>query len=1189
MSPDTTLSIVQLARTAAQGAFPVHVSGAVGSGPVLLAHALSMQLAVPVLYLTRDAATAKIAAADFEFLRRHCPLEQLGQCSTTPDLAPVLTLQGGETSPYLNHLADQHSAQERLATLFHLAQRRPWQTLVTHAAALVQRTIPPESILGLTLSTGQTLDSTRVVRQISELGYLRTPLVEDPGTFAVRGSLLDAWPAGLIRPVRIELLGDEITSIKQFDPNSQRTKVDVRQVDLPQARWVPPAVDRQQARQRLLDLCEQIDLPSSKARTFIEERLNDAMALGQPAFLPAFYQLAPLTRYLPPSTLVVIEDPASWVAAIRAAAQSALDNEPGRESPHFQPEALVLGEDDVYQALSPHRVVCLHRSAVRATGAQTGLTQWELAPTDTPTLETGDHGELVRKLTEHRKTRGKQAGLDPLVARLLEFLDQGLRVCISAHTTTQAKRLLSLLEHRGVAAHAALDASLPAAKSHNSDASTVEIVVSELGRGSVAPLSGFVLLTEEEIFGARSRHTSAPSKAPRDALEDLRALKVGDWVVHAEHGIGRYLGLERRKVADQASVELLVIEYASNDRLLLPVYRLSQLQKYLSSDASPKLDRLGGVTFAKTKAKVQKRVRDMADELLRLYADRAHVLKAPLPPVDDEYATFEAQFPFEETADQLAAIQEVLQDLEQPRAMDRLICGDVGFGKTEVALRAAFRHAMAGRQVALLCPTTVLAQQHFLTFSQRFQQTPLKLGVLSRFQSKADQQVTVEQIKNGQLDVVVGTHRLLSRDIHFKNLGLLVVDEEQRFGVTHKERIKQLRTTVDVLTLTATPIPRTLQLAVGGLRDMSVIQTPPEDRRAIRTLVVSHDENTIRDAIGREMQRGGQIYYVYNRVQSIYERADRLKAIVPEARIAVAHGQMNEASLEKTMLAFVRGDYDVLVCTAIVESGLDIPRANTMLIDRAELFGLAQLHQLRGRVGRSPLRAYCYLLVPPPSSLSPDARTRVEALAQYSELGSGIRLATLDMELRGAGNLLGAEQSGTVDSVGLQLFCQMLADATQELKGIEVIHEIDPDLSFDVEALLPEGYIDDIGLRLSLYKRLASASDDAEVLALATEMEERFGSPPSEAQRLIELMRLKVELRRLRVLSCEASRRGVTLHLKDDTPLDRSKLQQLLSQPNSPYRITPDRRLSRRRSDSDTAKNSIDLADRVISELSALC
>jgi transcription-repair coupling factor (superfamily II helicase) len=1156
---------------------------------VLAAHTLAQQLGVPLLYLTRDTATAKAAASDFQFLRSHCPLRASGQCPETLTAAPVLSLQGGETSPYLNPLADQRAAQERLATLFQLAQQRPWQTLVVPAAALVQRLLPPDVLQGLMLTCGQEIDATAVAQRIAELGYLRTPLVEDPGTFAVRGSLIDAWPAGLTTPVRVELLGDEIVSIKQFDATSQRTQHSVERLDLPQARWVPTNIDRTRARERLVDLCEQVALASSKTRTFVEERLNDALALGQTAFLPAFYELAPLTRYLPRDTLVAIEDPAGWRAAIREAIQDAINHEPDGKVPHFPPQTLILDEEQVFAALSPHRIACLHRAAVLSTGSPSGLMQWELAPGETPSLETGDHGELVRKLAEQRKLRGKQGALDPLVERLLELLDQGLRVCVSAHTATQARRLLTLLEHRGVPIHAATELSEFVSTARDSHTPAVEVVVSELGRGTIAPLSGFVLLTEEEIFGARSRRSSTPTKAARDALEDLRALKVGDLVVHVEHGIGRYLGLERRKVTDQASVELLVIEYASNDRLLLPVYRLSQLQKYLSGDGSPKLDRLGGATFAKTKARVQKRVREMADELLRLYADRAHVVKVPLAPVDDDYAAFEAQFPFEETADQASAIQDVLRDLEQPRAMDRLICGDVGFGKTEVALRAAFRHAMAGKQVALLCPTTVLAQQHFLTFSQRFQQTPLKLAVLSRFQSKAEQRATVERIKAGQVDIVVGTHRLLSHDIHFKNLGLLVVDEEQRFGVAHKERIKQLRTTVDVLTLTATPIPRTLQLAVGGLRDMSVIQTPPEDRRAIRTLVVNHDESTIRDAVRRELQRGGQVYYVYNRVQSIYERADRLKAIVPEARIAIAHGQMSEAALEKAMLSFVQGEYDVLVCTAIVESGLDIPRANTMLIDRAELFGLAQLHQLRGRVGRSPLRAYCYLLVPPPSSLSPEARTRVEALAQYSELGSGIRLATLDMELRGAGNLLGAEQSGTVDSVGLQLFCQMLADATQELKGIEVIHEIDPDLSFDVEALLPESYIEDIGLRLSLYKRLASASDEAEVVALATEMEERFGSPPTEAQRLIELMRLKIELRRLRVLSCEASRRGVTLHLKDDTPLDRVKLQQLLSQPSSPYRITPDRRLSRRRSDTDTAKNSVDLAERVVSELSALC
>jgi len=517
--------------------------------------------------------------------------------------------------------------------------------------------------------------------------------------------------------------------------------------------------------------------------------------------------------------------------------------------------------------------------------------------------------------------------------------------------------------------------------------------------------------------------------------------------------------------------------------------------------------------------------------------------------------------------------------------MDRLVCGDVGFGKTEVALRAAFLAANNGRQVALLCPTTVLAQQHFLTFSGRFQEYPLNVRVLSRFESKAHQLDTLKGLKDGSVDVVIGTHRLLSKDVHFKDLALLIVDEEQRFGVAHKERMKQLRSTVDVLTLSATPIPRTLQLAVGGLRDMSIITTPPIDRRAIRTLVTRFDEMLLREAIERELSRGGQVFYVYNRVEGIYERAERLRGLVPSARIAVGHGQLSEASLERTMHDFVNGEYDILVATAIIESGLDIPRANTMIIDRADMFGLSQLYQLRGRVGRASERAYCYLLVPPPSQISDEGRMRIEALERYTELGSGFHIATLDMELRGAGDLLGAEQSGTVASVGFELFCQMLEEATHQLKGEPVVHDVDPELNFDVEALLAEDYVAEVGVRLSLYKRLASAADDAEIGELSAEMEDRFGPPPLEARRLVELMRLKTELRKLRVVGCEASAKSVTLALKDDTPLDPQKIGELLGQKRSPYKLSPDGRLTRRALEGEALADGLVLADRMMNEL----
>jgi transcription-repair coupling factor (superfamily II helicase) len=699
-------------------------------------------------------------------------------------------------------------------------------------------------------------------------------------------------------------------------------------------------------------------------------------------------------------------------------------------------------------------------------------------------------------------------------------------------------------------------------------------VVGPLSRGVVLPAEGWALVTEEEVFGARAhrRKERATHDATRAFLEDLRSLSVGDYVVHVEHGIGKYLGLVHKNVGG-LTVDLLVVEYASGDKLYLPVYRLNQIQKYSGGEnTEPRVDRLGGSTFAKTKSRVRKAVRQMADELLRLYAERQAQEGDALGDADAEYRAFEATFPFDETPDQSRAIEDVNKDLETTRPMDRLVCGDVGFGKTEVAMRATFRVAMAGKQVALLCPTTVLAQQHFRTFEARMQGYPIEIRAMSRFQSKKDQDETLGMLKDGKCDVVVGTHRLLSKDVHFKNLGLLVVDEEQRFGVVHKERIKQLKTQVDVLTLTATPIPRTLQMAVSGLRDLSLITTPPVDRRAVRTIVTRWDDQVVREAITRELSRGGQVFYVYNRIEGLYDRAQRVQELVPNARIAVAHGQMAKSAketakpsnLEQTMLDFVEGRYDVLVATAIVESGLDIPRANTIVIDRADLFGLGQLYQLRGRVGRSKERAYCYLVVPPPNAMTDEARSRIEALERHTELGSGFKIASLDLELRGAGDLLGAEQSGNVASVGFDLFCQMLEEAVQELRGEPVVHDVDPELSFDVAALLPEDYVGDVGVRLSLYKRLASASDEAHVAEIAEEMENRFGAPPEEARRLVQLMSVKTELRRLRVLGCEANARSVTLHLREDTPLDPQKIAAMVRLPKSPYRITPDMRLSRR-------------------------
>jgi transcription-repair coupling factor (superfamily II helicase) len=902
--------------------------------------------------------------------------------------------------------------------------------------------------------------------------------------------------------------------------------------------------------------------------------------------LPAYYELESLLHYIPSDAVVVVDDPPALTRAVRDELERAASDAAEKGSaPHLAPTDLYEDEAVIADALLGHAVLALHRAPVSGGAPARDLTAFESAPEDTPSLASRDQSDLERAVTLARGSRGKRGALDPLISRLVAWRDAGLTVFLSARSETQAERLASLVRHRDLPCTLVTGRFDPSALDEKNGAG-ISVVTGPLARGVVAPVEQLVLVTEEEIFGRRTHRSEGRAKRSAKAfLEDLRALEVGNYVVHVEHGIGKYLGLLHKDIGG-ITVDLLVVEYAGGDKLYLPVYRLNQIQKWSGGEGTPKVDRLGGQTFGKTKQRVEKQVRQMADELLRLYAERQALPGEALPAVDDDYRAFEATFPFDETPDQANAIADVGRDLEQERPMDRLVCGDVGFGKTEIAIRAAFRVAQAGKQVAVLCPTTVLAQQHWLSFEARFRSYPFKVAVLSRFQSKQEQEGTVRGLRDGTVDVVVGTHRLLSKDVHFKRLGLLVVDEEQRFGVTHKERIKQLKRSVDVLTLTATPIPRTLQMAVSGLRDMSLIATPPVDRRAIRTIVTRNDDAVIREAIRRELTRGGQIFYVYNRVDGIHERALRVQTLVPEARVAVGHGQMSESTLEQTMFDFIEGRYDVLVATAIIESGLDIPRANTILIDRADIFGLSQLYQLRGRVGRSKERAYCYLIVPPPSAMSDEARARIEALERHTDLGSGFQIASLDLELRGAGDLLGGEQSGNVAQVGFDLFCQMLEEAVHELRGEPVVHDVETELSFDVEALLPEGYIADVGVRLSLYKRLASAENADEVADLAAEMEDRFGPPPAEAKQLVHLMRIKTELRRLCALGCEASPRGVTLHLRDDTPLDPQKLMALVTKKGSPYRVTPDMRITRRMTEHDVVADGLAATDKMLAELS---
>ncbi len=1176
------VSVEALSRELLQGKGSLSCVGAEGSSTALMAHRLVRAGAPRVVCLVADSEAAQRTASDLTALSRGLGLAQLPALSPPDD--PLL-ITAEEATPYAEARADRRLSMLRAAALFQLAAGLPSPLVVVSAGALCRR-VPPRRVIresGAVLEVETELDPLKLAQKLDLAGYLRVPLVEDPGSFAVRGGIFDVWPSSAAAPVRAELYGDLVMALRSFDPEDQRTLGEVRTV------LVPPATEAVQepksearAKETLRALCDAFDYPTTKARALIDDIAAGRTFFGAQGYLPAFYELESLFDFMSPDDVLLVEDPPAVVRALKEELVRALAGERGRAGlPHFPLHKLYVEWAGLGEGFSERRLLALHRVGVSGPSTGDPVEQLEHAPPDAPSLSLVDQAELERSIKAARQQKGKHSALDPLAEAIAEWQEAGLVTLIAARTETQADRLATLLQHRGVVA---VRGSEEFAPSLNRQA--VRIVTAPLARGIVAQGEGFVLVTEEEIFGARARRKSEAKKGTTKAfLEDLRTLDPGDLVVHSDHGIGRYLGLERKLIGG-VGVDLLVVEYASGDKLFLPVHRLSQIQKYSGGEGAPKIDRLGGQTFSRTKAKVERRVRQMADELLRLAAERNAVLKEPFEATGDDYQAFEAAFPFEETRDQATAISEVLSDLQSSKVMDRLVCGDVGFGKTEVALRAAFVAATQGRQVAILCPTTVLAQQHFLTFASRFAEYPLTVKALSRFESKAEQLETLKGLKDGTVDVLVGTHRLLSKDVHFKNLGLLVVDEEQRFGVVHKERIKQLKTAVDVLTLSATPIPRTLQQAVGGLRDMSLMGTAPVDRRAIRTIVSQFDDELVRDAVQRELSRGGQIFYVYNRVDGLYERADRLKSLVPEARIIVGHGQMSEGALEQTMLDFVEGKYDILVATTIIESGLDIPRANTIILDRADLFGLSQLYQLRGRVGRARERAYCYLLVPPPSQMTEESRLRIEALERHTELGSGFRIAALDMELRGAGDLLGGEQSGFVASVGFELFCHMLEEATRELRGEHVVHEVDTELSFDVEALLPEAYVAEVGVRLSLYKRLSSATDDAEVTALATEIEDRFGPPPLEARQLVELMRLKTELRKLRALGCEATAKAVTLHLADDTPLDPSKVGALVAPKKSPYRLSPDGRLTRRALETEPLSNGLVLADKMLEELS---
>ena len=1043
----------------------------------------------------------------------------------------VLLFPGYDQGPYDDLVPDRGSTLARAGALLELSLER-WRFLVIPAEALLRRVMSRRVFEDACVSVvpGDRIDRDFTAALLERGGYNRAPLVEEPGTYALRGGIIDFFPPYLSVPVRVELFGSEVDSLRAFDPETQAggEKLDEAWIHPVRPYLLPSDEDRRrEIARRARAACDQVDMPTARTERLIDDLLDGRTFVGADGFAPAFVDgSGSLFDYLPRGVDLLVEsmsavDPLfdKILAGVALDRESRLD----RGEPSFPVEDHFLTAAEISEAVAGSFVVGTHDLITEGgRGAVFGPPE---EVHDLKTEGTEDLFERIRRLSGPGEMTDP---VGPLVAYVRELIEEGYLVELVAHTEGQAHRLIDMLTGRGleISSDGAPDQDRPS------------VSVGELARGCLLPAAGLAWITEEEVFGRRTRLARGKRRA-KTTLQDLRELAPGDLVVHAEHGIGRYEGLHRQSIRG-VEVDFIHIEYRDGDKLFLPVYRLDQVQKYRAAgDGEPRMDKLGGQTFSKKKAKAIKRAMEIAAKLLDLYAARKVSERNPVDSVDDLYREFEAGFPFEETDDQARAIDEVMADLEGDKPMDRLICGDVGFGKTEVAMRAAFRVVMSGRQAAVLVPTTVLAQQHYLGFVKRLAPYPVKVAMASRFRTPAQNSETILGLKEGSVDIVVGTHRLLSKDVHFKRLGLLVIDEEHRFGVTHKERIRALRSSVDTLVMTATPIPRTLHMAFSGIRDLSLIGTAPVDRRPIKTVACHDDPGLLRKAMERELARGGQVFFVHNRVRDIHKIVEYVQRLMPNAKVAVGHGQMKEDVLERVMMDFVSGAYDILVSTSIIESGLDIPRANTMIVNRADTFGLAQLYQMRGRIGRSNRQAYAYLVVPPMNALSDEARERVEALTRHTDLGSGFSLATLDLEIRGAGNLLGAEQSGDVGGVGFEMFCDLLEEASSRLRGEEPKGGVEPEVTFEEPGFLSEDYIPDVGLRLRFYKRLASAREELEVEEHVAAMVDQFGALPEEALALVDAMKAKALCRNLGVVGLEVFKKRMAVHLGSESNRSR--------------------------------------------------
>jgi transcription-repair coupling factor (superfamily II helicase) len=1115
-----------------------HLSLGAGRRRVSGLTATARSLYVPLM-ARASKQTVIVVVADNKAAETLEPMLKAG-CELTGAIDParVVRLPAHDVLPFENLSPHPDVQEQRASALWKLATGAV-DILIAPVESAALRLFDREYYAGLavTLHRGEEVDVEVLTGHLASVGYTQMDLVEMPGQFTRRGGILDVYSPEQDRPVRIEFFGDEIETIRKFDPETQRSQSGLDETQLlpltetPVTERLLAAVHARLAKARVED-------------TESDEEAADLAAAEGVTVFPGwefFSSVAGADKSLlslVPKCALFVDEPAM--------VKNQIDRWWNKVEQRHDRSGIgsLIAPEDIY--LRPE-ILQAHL------GSHFGLDLDQLGAIDVLDEDT-TLGEIELNT---RPTLRFHGSIPALTDQLKNLMKSEMRIVLAAPNQGDVERLATVLREYQIPYRLGSRNPRPGGETVLDEASYMagDLRVPIIVRTPLAAGVSFVD-TNLVLFGANDVSDDAdvaarpvPKRSKTAAfVSDFRDLTVGDYVVHVEHGIARYQGL-KEIVQDGLSVEFMILEFAEAAKLYVPLTRLDLIQKYRSTDAGPApvLNRLGTQQWSKTKARVRKAMQDMTGELVKLYAERTTAQGTSFSKDNEFQRSFEDSFDFTETDDQLSAIRAIKYDMESTRPMDRLLCGDVGYGKTEVAMRAAFKAVQDGKQVAVLTPTTVLSFQHFETFKKRFAQFPVKVEMISRFRSPKEQKLIVEQVESGKVDILIGTHRLLSKDIKFQDLGLLIVDEEQRFGVRHKERLKQMRKAIDVLAMSATPIPRTLHMSLVGLRDMSVIETPPKDRMAIQTVVAKFDEKIIRSAVEVELERGGQVYFVHNRVESIYDIASRIQELVPAARVVVGHGQMGETELERVMLAFMAHEYDVLVATTIIENGLDIPLANTMLINRADRHGLSELYQLRGRVGRSNRRAYAYLLIPQDSELTEIARRRLAALKEFSDLGAGFKIAALDLELRGAGNMLGGEQSGHIEAVGFELYTSMLEAAVKEMKGESSEERPTTQLNLGIALRIDESYVPEENQRLRLYKKVAGASSESALNEVRAELEDRYGSPPDATVFLLEAARLRLECERLGIAQVDRKRTELQIRFMENAAVDPQHLMRLVA------------------------------------------